>query len=74
MRPRDAREGSGSRFDNVEDSIKVAEADVISLTARDSEGDHGRMACHGGEVDEGMQEYGGCDDSCHGSHYIYITI
>lgn len=55
IRPRDAKDGSISRSDTVEERIKVADTDVISLTAREREGAHGRMACHCGDVDGDMQ-------------------
>jgi hypothetical protein len=50
MRPRDAREGSLSRSDREEERINVADTEVISLTARRSDGAQGRMIRHCGVV------------------------
>ena len=50
MRPRDARDGSLSRSDREEERMKVAETDVISLTARRRDGAQGRMICRCGVV------------------------
>lgn len=46
--PSEARDCSSEASDeaNGDDRMKVAETEVISRTARDKEGRHGRMECH----------------------------